>query len=174
MAVPLLPALVTTAPDSDNECYKEEEEEEEINNVLAPIRVSNSPRPSLGGRNSLTVPTSNPLDAPPGAFNQGRRTSARLLSLNVREALRQLRRREHKKRVTALVQRNADFYRKRKCVECTVTAFGLVAFSAFSLYVAFAYGIQPYRGDKQVFDLIEDFPRHVQSEEVSERCTLLY
>ena len=70
-----------------------------------------SPRPSLVPKASLTVPGSDPN---PGEIPNlhVRRCSARLLSLNVREALKQLRQKEHKARVTAVVQRNADFYRR--------------------------------------------------------------
>lgn len=110
---------------------------------LAPSAAA-SPRASLQ-RNSLSVPS--PL--PPHLAT--RRCSARLLSLNVREALRQLRQREHKKRVTALVQRNADFYRRQRCCECGAMASALALFSAFSLYVVFAYGF--YFGERDGFRL---------------------
>ncbi len=136
-----------------------------------------SPRSSLA-RNSLTVPV--PLDgpgagaaaggggglAPPSPhLLQARRCSARLLSLNVREALRQLRQREHRKRVMALAQRNANFYRRQRCCECGAMTSALALFSAFSLYIVFAYGF--YFGQREDFTLERKiFPSKVTGEEV--------
>lgn len=73
------------------------------------------------------------------------------MSLNVREALKQLREKEHKARVTAVVQRNADFYRRQRCCECVTMMSLLTIFAAFSLYVLFAYGF--YLGTRKPFKI---------------------
>ena len=106
-----------------------------------------------------------PADAPPNLI--ARRCSARLLSLNVREALKQLRQREHKARVTAVVQRNADFYRRQRCCECITMMSILSLFSIFSLYIVFAYGF--YIGQRLPFNLIQDgYEKRISQQEV---CT---
>ena len=120
---------------------------------------------SRSAQNSLTVPVTEEPGQGPIPHRQ-RRCSARLLSVNVREALKNLRQREHKARVTALVQRNANFYRRQKLCECVVLLGGLTIFSAFSLYVVFAYGF--HFGQREPFSLVQDdFPSKVTRNEAS-------
>lgn len=112
----------------------------------------------------LAVPDSDGNGAPPNGNGNGdgapsssklahRRCSARLLSLNVREAIRVLRQKEHKARVSALVQRNADFYRKQRCCECAAMMSVLAIFTSFALYVIFAYGF--HIGKRLPFTLVQ-------------------
>lgn len=130
-------------------------------------------------RSTLTVPTVEEpaTTAPSGGSREGgpppsklahRRCSARLLSLNVREAIRLLRQKEHKARVSALVQRNADFYRRQRCCECVTMMTMLTLFTSFSLYIIFAYGF--YVGQREPFHLLakERFPKKIRHAEVKD------
>lgn len=127
--------------------------------------ITPSPRPSIC-KTSLTVPGAE--NGSGGAENvtlHTRRCSARLLSLNVREALNQLRQKEHKARVTAVVQRNANFYRRQRMCECASLMSALILFSIMSLYVVFAYGF--YIGKREPFTLRQGgVPQKIKSQEV--------
>ncbi len=125
-------------------------------------QAENDDATERSAQNSLTVP-----DAASSAAqaHRQRRCSARLLSVNVREALKNLRQREHKARVTALVQRNAHFYQRQRLCECVSLLTGLGLFSVFSLYVVFAYGF--HFGQRQPFTLSRgDFPSKITRNEV--------
>lgn len=130
----------------------------------------------------LAVPDSDGNGAPPNGNGNGdgapsssklahRRCSARLLSLNVREAIRVLRQKEHKARVSALVQRNADFYRKQRCCECAAMMSVLAIFTSFALYVIFAYGF--HIGKRLPFTLVQsNYTSKIKKMEVSVFVTM--
>jgi hypothetical protein len=124
-----------------------EEEEDSVVTSAADEEAALQPLAMAPAATSLAVP---PV--------RTRRCSARLLSVNVREALHALRQREHKSRVAALVQRRADFYRRQRCCECVSMVIILGVFSAFSLYVVFAYGF--YVGQRKPFNLVEEPYEH--------------
>jgi hypothetical protein len=77
--------------------------------------------------------------------------------------------REHKARVSALVQQNSDFYRRQRCCECITMLTVLLCFTVFSLYIVFAYGF--YIGQREPFNLVKDkWPSKVVKPEVRALC----
>lgn len=114
-----------------------------------------------------------PADPDVGSNNSGsRRCSTRMLSMNLQHTLRQLRKEEHNARVSALLKRNAIFYKRQRFCECITMLSVLSMFTCFSLYIVFAHGF--HFGKQKPFAMVHNYTRKMVKQEVRKNTTLLF
>lgn len=149
----VIPTVELEDPDSPNASRK------------SSLKIVQAERPSLTGA-FLDLPNPSLVsdDSNGGSSLSSRRCSTRVLSLNVQQTLRHLRQQEHKSRVEARIEKNAEHYEKQRFCECVTMLSLLSIFTSFSLYVVFAHGF--HFGEENPFN-IRGRHRTIIKEEVS-------